>query len=139
MFPPPDPDSPEGAHAAEAARALLPLLDEMRPHAVVSDILTLAPSLAAELHGVPRATLIPHLYPVHDPGMPFFGMGVGPPRTGVGRAAWRAALPILETGLRLGRRELNETRARIGLPPQDRFHGGISDRLVIVEIGRAHV
>src|SRR6202008_4151379 len=33
MFPPPDPDSPEGAHAAEAARALLPLLEEMRPHA----------------------------------------------------------------------------------------------------------
>ena len=32
MFPPPDPDSADGAHAAEAARALLPLLEEMRPH-----------------------------------------------------------------------------------------------------------
>src|SRR5215217_7826351 len=48
MFPPPDPDSAEGEHAAEAAKALLPLLEEMRPHAVVSDILTLAPTLAAE-------------------------------------------------------------------------------------------
>src|SRR3977135_1931141 len=48
MFPPPDPDSAEGEHAAEAARALLPLLEEMRPHVVVSDILTLAPALAAE-------------------------------------------------------------------------------------------
>ena len=27
MFPPPDPDSSDGAHAAEAARALVPLLD----------------------------------------------------------------------------------------------------------------
>ena len=130
VFPPPPPGERPGA--GEAAEAMLPLLEAFDPDVVVSDILTLAPSLAAELHGVPRATLIPHLYPVHDPGMPFFGMGVGPPRTGVGRAAWRAALPILETGLRLGRRELNETRARIGLPPQDRFHGGISDRLVIV-------
>ena len=51
MFPPPDPDSEDGAHAAEAARALLPLLEEMRPHAVVSDILTLAPALAAEKAG----------------------------------------------------------------------------------------
>ncbi|HEX2388364.1 MAG TPA: nucleotide disphospho-sugar-binding domain-containing protein, partial [Solirubrobacterales bacterium] len=130
VFPPPPPGERPGA--GEAAEAMLPLLEEFDPDVVVSDILTLAPSLAAELHGVPRATLIPHLYPVHDPGMPFFGMGAGPPRTGVGRAAWRAALPILETGLRLGRRELNETRTRIGLPPQDRFHGGISDRLVIV-------
>src|SRR3954451_16213090 len=52
MFPPPETDSEDGAHAAEAARALLPLLEEMRPHAVLSDILTLAPALAAEKAGV---------------------------------------------------------------------------------------
>ena len=51
-FPPPRPDSPEGAGAADAARALAPLLEELRPHVVVSDILTLAPSLAAEVAGV---------------------------------------------------------------------------------------
>ena len=43
MFPPPDPDSADGGHAAEAARALLPLLEEMRPHALISDILTWRP------------------------------------------------------------------------------------------------
>ena len=64
MFPPPDPDSEDGAHAAEAARALLPLLEEMRPHAVVSDILTLAPALAAEKAG--RAAGDPD--PPHLPG-----------------------------------------------------------------------
>ena len=85
MFPPPDPDSADGAHAAEAARALLPLLEEMRPHAVVSDILTLAPALAAEKAGVPLATLIPHIYPVVEPGLPFFAIGLQPPRTPLGR------------------------------------------------------
>jgi UDP:flavonoid glycosyltransferase YjiC (YdhE family) len=130
VFPPPPPG--EQAGPAEAALAMLPLLDELEPAIVVSDILTLAPALAAELRGVPEATLIPHLYPVHGPGLPFFGMGMGPPRTAVGRLAWRAAVPILETGLRIGRRELNETRARIGLPPQERYHGGISERLAIV-------
>ena len=40
VFPPPDPDSEEGAGPADAAMALRPLLEEMRPHAVVADILT---------------------------------------------------------------------------------------------------
>ena len=130
VFPPPPPG--EGASAAEAAEALLPLFDDFRPDVVVSDVLTLAPSLAAELRGVPRATLVPHLYPVHEVGMPFFGIGMEPPRTAAGRWAWRRALPLLETGLRQGKRELNETRSRIDLPPLDRFHGGMSEELVLV-------
>ena len=130
VFPPPAPG--EGAGAAEAALAMLPTIDDLRPEVVVSDILTLAPALAAELRGLPRATLVPHLYPVHDPGMPFFGMGLAPPRTGLGRRAWHASLPLLEAGLRKGRAELNGTRARIGLPALGRFHGGLSEELVIV-------
>ena len=42
-----------------------------------------------------RATLIPHVYPVHEPGMPFFAFGAQPPRTALGRAVWRAWLPVL--------------------------------------------
>lgn len=99
---------------------------------MVSDILTLAPSLAAEVRGVAHATLIPHLYPVHQPAMPFFGFGAMPPRTALARRVWSGASPLLETGLRRGRRELNETRAAVGLPPRDRFHGGMSDELVLV-------
>jgi UDP:flavonoid glycosyltransferase YjiC (YdhE family) len=132
MFPPPDPDSPEGSHAAEAARALLPLLDEMRPHAVVSDILTLAPTLAAEASGIPLATLIPHVYPVVAPGLPFFAVGLRPPRTPAGRAVWRFGQRALEVGLEQGRQDLNRQRAKLGLPPTDRFHGGISPRLALV-------
>ena len=132
MFPPPDPDSAEGAHAAEAAQALLPLLEEMRPHAVVSDILTLAPALAAELAGIPRATLIPHIYPVVEPGLPFFAVGLQPPRTPLGRGVWRAGQRALNVGLEQGRRDLNRQRTRLGLPPTERFHGGISPELALV-------
>ncbi len=132
MFPPPDPDSPEGAHAAEAAKALLPLLEETRPHAVVSDILTLAPTLAAEKAGVPLATLIPHIYPVVEPGLPFFAVGLQPPRTPVGRAIWRTGQRALNIGLEQGRNDLNRQRERLDLPPVDRFHGGISPDLALV-------
>ncbi len=132
MFPPPDPDSAEGAHAAEAARALLPLLEEMRPDAVVSDILTLAPALAAEVAGLPRATLIPHIYPAVEPGLPFFAIGLRPPRTPLGRGVWRAGQRALDVGLAQGREDLNKQRTRLGLPPTGRFHGGISPDLALV-------
>jgi MGT family glycosyltransferase len=132
MFPPPEPDSADGQHAAEAARALLPLLEEMRPHVAVSDILTLAPALAAERAGVPLATLIPHIYPVVEPGLPFFAIGLRPPRTPLGRAVWRSGQRALDVGLEHGRRDLNLQRRRLGLPPVERFHGGISPDLALV-------
>jgi UDP:flavonoid glycosyltransferase YjiC (YdhE family) len=132
MFPPPDPDSADGNHAAEAARALLPLIEDLQPHAIVSDILTLAPSLAAERAGVPLATLIPHIYPVVEPGRPFFAVGLQPPRTPVGRALWRTGQRALNIGLEHGRRDLNVQRARLDLAPVGRFHGGISPDLALV-------
>jgi MGT family glycosyltransferase len=132
VYPPPGPDTPDGQTAAAAARALARLMDEFQPDLVVSDILTLAPTLAAEVAGVPHATLIPHVFPVQQPGMPLYSLGMQPPRTALGRMAWRVTDPLLEMGLRQGRAELNETRARLGLPPLERFHGGISERLAIV-------
>ena len=133
MFPPPDPESEDGQHAAEAALALLPLLEDFRPHVVVSDILTLAPTLAAERAGVPLATLIPHIYPVVEPGLPFFAIGLRQPRTQLGRAIWRQGHQrALRVGLEQGRRDLNIQRSRLGLAPIDRFHGGISPDLALV-------
>jgi MGT family glycosyltransferase len=132
MFPPPEPDSADGQHAAEAARALLPLLEEMRPHVAVSDILTLAPALAAEAAGVPLATLVPHIYPVVEPGQPFFAIGLRTPRTPLGRAGWKAGQRALDVGLEHGRRDLNQQRQRLGLAPVERFHGGISPDLALV-------
>jgi UDP:flavonoid glycosyltransferase YjiC (YdhE family) len=132
VYPPPGPDTPDGQTAAAAARALARLMEEFEPDLVVSDILTLAPTLAAEVAGVPHATLIPHVYPVQQPGMPMYSLGLRPPRTPLGRIGWRATGPLLAMGLRRGRDELNEIRARLGLGPIERFHGGISQLLAIV-------
>jgi UDP:flavonoid glycosyltransferase YjiC (YdhE family) len=110
----------------------VPYIEELRPEVVVSDILTLAPALAAEAAGVRRATLIPHVYPVQEDGLPFFGFGMVAARSRLGRAAWRAGRPALEAGLRRGRRELNEVREELGLAPVERFHGGISEGLALV-------
>jgi UDP:flavonoid glycosyltransferase YjiC (YdhE family) len=131
VFPPPASDSGD-ASASEAARALVPFLEGWRPDVLVSDILTVAPPLAAEAVGVRRATLIPHPYPVQDPGKPFFATGARPARTPIGRGIWRATTPLLQIGLRKGQDELNEQRAAMGLAPVERFHGGISEELVLV-------
>ena len=131
-FPPPPPGADDGPSAADAALALLPLMEEERFDVVVSDILTQAPALAAERAGLRRATLIPHVYTVHEPGLPFFAFGALPPRTIVGRAVWRGALPVLVGGLKRGREEYNASRAVVGLEPTERLHGGISEQLALV-------
>jgi UDP:flavonoid glycosyltransferase YjiC (YdhE family) len=132
VYPPPGVDSDQGRTAADAAQALVGLIEEFEPDVVVNDILTLAPALAAEVAGAKRATLIPHVFPVQEPGMPLFSMGWRPPRTPIGKLAWRLPLPLLQIGLRQGLRDLNATRARLGLEPLERFHGGTSAELAMV-------
>ncbi len=102
------------------------------PDVVVHDILTLAPALAGELERVPVATLVPHVYPPGAPGLPPYALGARPPRTALGRALWRGLERPVQAGLRQGRAELNETRRRLGLPPTERLHGGLSRQLCIV-------
>jgi len=105
---------------------------ELRPHAVVHDILTLAPAMAGELEDVPVATLVPHLYPVGAPGFPPYALGARLPRTRLGHALWRCASRGTEGGLRQGRTELNATRRKLGLAPVARLHGGLSEQLCLV-------
>ena len=109
-----------------------PAIAATRPDVVVHDILTLAPALAAELEGIPRATLIPHVYPVTEPEFPPYAVGARLPRTAAGRALWRSFERPLAAGLRRGRAELNDARARLGLAPLERFHGGLSEELCMV-------
>jgi UDP:flavonoid glycosyltransferase YjiC (YdhE family) len=109
-----------------------PHVAELAPDVVVHDILTLAPAMAAELEGVPVATLIPHLYPVGIPGFPPYASGMLPPRSTFGRRGWELVARQLESGLRRGRQELNQTRSRLGLAPVERLHGGLSEQLCIV-------
>lgn len=109
-----------------------PVLAAARPDVVVHDILTLAPALAGELASIPVATLIPHVYPVMEPGFPPYAFGARLPRTRIGRAAWRALERPVRSGLIRGRTELNDTRRQLGLPPVSRLHGGLSPRLTMV-------
>jgi UDP:flavonoid glycosyltransferase YjiC (YdhE family) len=108
------------------------LVADLRPDAVVADILTLAPALAGELERVPVATLIPHVDPRGAPGFPPFSIGARRPRSAAGRRLWSAADRVTARGLELGRAELNETRVRLGLPPLAHVHGGISRSLCLV-------
>ncbi len=110
----------------------LPLVERLNPDVVVADVLTLAPALAAELAGVPLATLVPHVYHPSEPHFPIYSIGARLPRTAAGRATWRRTQRLVERGLELGRRELNGTRARLGLPELEHTHGGISRELVLV-------
>jgi UDP:flavonoid glycosyltransferase YjiC (YdhE family) len=120
------------AAAAKAAIETRALVRELEPDVVVNDVLTLAAILAAELEGRPRATLVPHVYPPGSPGLPPYGLGALPPRTRAGRAAWRLLAKPIGLGVEHGRRELNETRRRVGLPELERPYGGISPDLCLV-------
>lgn len=102
------------------------------PDVVVHDILTLAPALAAELEGIPFATLVPHVYPVGFPGFPPYSLGARLPTSHLGRIAWRLLDRPVQAGLRRGRAEFNGARAKLGLPAVERLHGGLSEQLCIV-------
>ena len=132
VFPPTPSARSSVPSVVEAAQALVPAMREIGPDIVVSDVLTTAPALAAEVAGIGRATLIPHLWPEHIRGLPFFGVGLRPPRTPLGRRLWSAAEPLVEVGLRRGRDELSEARLELGLAALERFHGGTSSELALL-------
>jgi len=118
--------------AVRAARETLPLIDELDPHAVVADILTVAGSLAPQMRERPWATLIPHVLPFSEAGMPPYSVGARLPRSPLGAAGWELLRPLLRRGEERGRIELNGARERLGLPALDYTHGGISRELALV-------
>lgn len=117
---------------SQALATTRPAVAQASPDIVVNDILTLAPALAAELEGIPRVTLVPHLNPVAAPGSPPFGLAARVPETVVGRSFWRALSVPVERGLVMGMNEYDELRRRVGLNPKGRIHGAMSETLVIV-------
>src|SRR5436190_2187037 len=81
------------------------------PDVCVADILTLAPAWAAELRGVPVATLVPHVCPMPAPGLPPYSLGARLPRTRLGTALWRRTDGLVERGLESGRDDCNSARS----------------------------
>ena len=118
--------------AVHGARDTLPAIRSFDPDVVVADILTVAAALAAEMDGRPWATLVPHVLPTPHPGFPAYAIGARLPRTAAGRAFWRLLDPIVRIGARQGRDQLNGARARVGLPPLDYVHNGMSRELALV-------
>ena len=118
--------------AVRAARATAPVVAEFDPDVVVVDILTTAASLSAEMNGRPWATLVPHVMPTPAPGFPPYSIGARLPRTGLGRALWNAMDPLVQSGQRQGRDEINGARERVGLQPLPFIHNGMSRKLTIV-------
>jgi len=118
--------------AVHAARATVPSVEAFAPDLAVADILTPAPALAAELCGVPVATLVPHVHPWSAPGFPPYSLGARLPRTRAGAWAWRRFDPVIAKGLELGREEYNACRARLGLGPLAGVHTGLSRSLTLV-------
>jgi UDP:flavonoid glycosyltransferase YjiC (YdhE family) len=118
--------------AVRAAHETVPLVRDFEPDICVSDVLTVAPALAAEVCGVPVATLVPHVFPWGAPGHPAYSIGARLPRTPVGAALWRQADRAVRAGLELGRVEYNDSRRRLGLAPLDYHHTGMSRSLTLV-------
>lgn len=108
------------------------LIRDFDPDAVIVDILTIAAGLAAQIEDRPWATLIPHVLPTPERGFPPYSIGARLPRTAAGRLLWRSFDPLVQGGVERGREELNGARRRVGLPPLDYLHGGISRQLALV-------
>lgn len=124
--------TPYQAAVRAARETSAPLVRAFEPDVVVADILTVAGAFAAEIEGRPWATLVPHVLPTAEPGLPPYSVGARLPRTSAGSAMWALWRPLLSRGEERGRRELNEARRRVGLPPLEHTHGGISRQLAIV-------
>ena len=120
------------AAAVKASAPTRELIRSVDPEVVVADIITVAGSLAAQAEGRRWATLVPHVLPTGEPGFPIYSVGAVYPRSAVGRRMWSLLRPMVMTGEEQGRVELNGARERVGLPPLDEVHGGISRDLAIV-------
>ncbi|MBJ7348083.1 MAG: hypothetical protein JHC87_05885 [Thermoleophilaceae bacterium] len=126
--------APVGIHEAgvRAAQEIFDDIDSFAPDIIVGDVLTIGATLAAEVRGIPFATLIPHLYHVTGPEEPMFGSGFAPPATIIGRTFARRFNKGVGWMFAQGRIDMNAARAEVGLAPIDRDHGGLSTELVLV-------
>jgi UDP:flavonoid glycosyltransferase YjiC (YdhE family) len=118
---PSDDDRDAGAkiHQRAARMAVLnaPRLRELAPDLVVSDVITAAGGLAAEMLSLPWIELCPHPLYLPSKGLPPVGSGLAP---GVGLRGWlrdSVMRSLTARSLRQGQRQRSDARVGIGLPP----------------------
>lgn len=118
-----DDDADAGAklhrRAARMAVVNRPVLEELAPDLVVSDVITACGGLAAEFLGTPWVELSPH--PLYRPsnGLPPIGSGLAPGVGVRGRLRDAAMRALSGRSVRLGVRQRSAARVGIGLPATD--------------------
>ena len=118
-----DDDDDAGAkiHHRAARMALLnaPVLRELKPDLVVSDVITACGGMAAELLGVPWVELSPHPLYMPSKGLPPIGTGLAPGIGISGRLRDAVMRTLTARSIRAGERQRAAARAGIGLPARD--------------------
>jgi UDP:flavonoid glycosyltransferase YjiC (YdhE family) len=116
-----DDDTDAGAkiHQRAARMAVLnePRLAELALDLVVSDVITAAGGLAAEMLGLPWVELNPHPLYLPSKGLPPIGSGLAPGVGVRGRVRDTLMRALTSRALQAGRRQRAAARASIGLPP----------------------
>lgn len=118
-----DEDTDAGAkiHERAARMAVLnaPLLTRLAPDLVVSDAITAAGGMAAELIGLPWVELNPH--PLYRPskGLPPVGSGLAPGEGVFGKVRDAVMRALTARSWREGLRQRAAVRVEIGLPAND--------------------
>jgi UDP:flavonoid glycosyltransferase YjiC (YdhE family) len=119
------------ADAEDMARIMSPVVAAVAPDVACIDLITLGPALACEMNGVPHATL--SIHPLHTPSrdLPPFGWAY-PPGRGLARVRddWLRRSNLKTLGRALA--DLNDARARLGLPRAGRIDAQLSAHLILV-------
>ena len=115
-----DDDTDAGAklhhRAARMAALNLPVLRDLQPDLVVSDVITVCGGMAAELAGIPWIELSPHPLYLPSRGLPPIGSGLAP-GTGIrGRLRDSIMREFTARSIRAGGRQRAQARQGIGLP-----------------------
>jgi len=118
-----DDDTDAGAklhhRAARMAALNLPVLRDLQPDLVVSDVITVCGGMAAELADIPWIELSPHPLYLPSRGLPPIGSGLAP-GTGIrGRLRDSIMREFTARSIRAGGRQRAQARQGIGLPGMD--------------------
>mgnify|MGYP000054644625 FL=1 len=118
-----DDDADDGAkiHQRAARMAVLnvPVIRDLNPDLVVSDVITVCGGMAAELLGLPWAELSPHPLYLPSRGLPPIGSGLAPGAGLRGRLRDTVMRALTARSLADGERQRGAARAGIGLPAGD--------------------
>jgi UDP:flavonoid glycosyltransferase YjiC (YdhE family) len=118
-----DDDTDAGAklhhRAARMAVLNLPVLRDLQPDLVVSDVITVCGGMAADLAGIPWIDLSPHPLYLPSRGLPPIGSGLAPGAGVRGRLRDATMRAFAARSVRIGQRQRAQARREIGLPGVD--------------------